>query len=79
MSKPKKTDPLTPAEVTKAAEIFFDLFKIVLDQSPEGTSIEDAIKLSESIFGYAHKLRAIEDEEDPTAPFGFNKPSKEDL
>ena len=79
MSKPKKTDPLAPAEVEAAADCFFELFDVVLSRAPEGTSIEDAIKLSESIFAYAHKRRAIEDEEDTTAPFGFNKPSKEDL
>lgn len=73
MTTPKKTDPLTPQEVSTAAEIFFELFDIVLAQSPEGTSIEDAIKLSESIFGYAHKLRAIDLEENSSAPFGFNK------
>lgn len=73
MTLPKKTDPLTPEEVSKAAEIFFDLFDIVLAQSPEGTSVEDAIKLSESIFAYAHKLRAIDAQENSLAPFGFNK------
>ena len=73
MTAPKKTDPLTPHEVSTAAGIFFELFDIVLAQSPEGTSIEDAIKLSESIFGYAHKLRAIDLEENSSAPFGFNK------
>ena len=48
MTAPKKTDPLTPQEVSTAAEIFFELFDIVLAQSPEGTSIEDALKLSSS-------------------------------
>ena len=28
---------------------------------------------SESIFAYAHKLRAIDAEENSSAPFGFNK------
>ena len=73
MTTPKPTDPLTAREVAKAAEQFFDLFDIVLDQAPEGTSIENAIKLSESIFGFAHKLRAIDREEQQSAPFGFNK------
>ena len=73
MTAPKKTDPLTAEEVSTAAEIFFELFDIVLAQSPEGTSVEDAIKLSESIFTYAHKLRAIDAEANSSAPFGFNK------
>ena len=73
MTAPKKTDPLTAQEVSAAAEIFFELFDIVLAQAPEGTSIEDAIKLSESIFAYAHKLRAVDAKENASAPFGFNK------
>lgn len=73
MTLPKPTDPLTVEEVQEASELFFELFNIVLDQAPEGTSIEDAIRLSESIFGYAHKLRAIDRQEQESTPFGFNK------
>ena len=75
-STPKKTDPLTTEEVETAAQHFFSLFNEVRSHAPEGTSIEDTLKLSESIFAYAHKLRAKEIEEDKTSPFGFNK--KED-
>ena len=73
MTKPKKTDPLTAAEVEAAAESFFELFDVVLDKAPEGTSIEDAIKLSESVFTYAHKRRSIDAQGDTFASFGFNK------
>ena len=73
MTAPKKTDPLTAEEVRAAAEHFFGLFDEVLAQAPEGTTIEDALKLSESIFAYAHRLRAKEIEDEATAPFGFNK------
>ena len=73
MTKPKKTDPLSPAEVEAAADCFFELFDVVLSRAPEGTSIEDAIKLSESIFTYAHKRRTITKELYAPAPFGFNK------
>ena len=73
MTKPKKTDPLSPSEVEAAADCFFELFDVVLSRAPEGTSIEDAIKLSESIFAYAHKRRAVAIEFDAPAPFGFNK------
>ena len=78
MTKPKKTDPLTIEEIDKAAEIFFELFDVVLAKSPEGTSIEDAIKLSESIFDYAHKARAIAAKETARAPFGFYKGGSND-
>ena len=73
MTAPKRTDPLLPAEVEKAAEHFFELFSLVLEKAPEGTSIEDAIKLSESIFSYAHKRRVLAEEADLATPFGFNK------
>lgn len=73
MTSPKKTDPLTLAEVRHAATIFFELFDEVLAQAPEGTSIEDALKLSESIFAYAHRLRVLDAEADSAVPFGFNK------
>ena len=73
MTAPKKTDPLTAAEVETAAELFFELFDVVLAKAPEGTTIEDALKLSESVFAYAHKRRALDAEADTAAPFGFNK------
>ena len=73
MTKPKKTDPLTAAEVEAAADLFFELFDVVLSKAPEGTSIEDALKLSESVFAYAHKRRALDIEGDAAVPFGFNK------
>ena len=73
MTKPKKTDPLTTAEVEAAADLFFELFDVVLSKAPEGTSIEDALKLSESVFAYAHKRRALDVTADAAVPFGFNK------
>ena len=76
MTKPKKTDPLTTAEVETAAELFFELFDVVLAKAPEGTTIEDALKLSESVFAYAHKRRALDALDGAGVPFGFNK--KED-
>lgn len=70
---PKATDPLTREEVTAAATTFFELFHVVLDQAPEGTSMEDALRMSESIFTLAHKLRAQDREEEVLSKFGFNK------
>lgn len=71
MTKP--TEPLTREEVATAAELFFELFDVVLDQAPSNTSIEEALKMSESIFNLAHKLRSIGAEVDASAKFGFNK------
>ena len=74
MTKPKKTDPLTVREVSAASDGFFELLDEVLMRCRQrGIPVEDAIKLSESIFAYAHKLRAIDAEADSSAPFGFNK------
>ena len=78
MTTPKKTDPLTKEEVGAAAQHFFALFNEVRAHAPEGISIEDTLKLSESIFSYAHQLRAKEIEADKSAPFGFNKKEEED-
>jgi hypothetical protein len=73
MTTPKRTDPLTREEVAKASDTFFDLFAVVLDDAPEGTSIEDALKMSETIFTLAHKLRSDDLYEDKLGRFGFNK------
>lgn len=73
MTAPKPTDPLTAQEVDTASKLFFSLFATVLDEAPEGTSIEDAIKLCEPVFHLAHKLRAQKAKESSSAPFGFNK------
>ena len=77
MSLPKKTDPLTIEEVLEASEIFFPLFQTVIDRAPSGTTTEDALKLAETIFSYAHRLRAVKAKEASSEPFGFNKPTKE--
>jgi hypothetical protein len=69
----KRTDPLTREEVIKASQTFFELFSVVLDDAPEGTSIEDALKISESVFSLAHKLRSDSIAEDLNDKFGFNK------
>ena len=77
MTTPKKTDPLTTEEVAAAAKHFFDLFNEVRAHAPKGTSIEDTLKFSESIFSYAHTLRSREIEADKSSPFGFNKKDEE--
>lgn len=64
--------PLTQEEVKEAAEQFFPLFETVLDHMPEGSSIEDSLKVMESVCGLAHKNRA-RGEKESSGPFGFNK------
>ena len=65
-----KKEPLTEEEVSKASEKFFPLFNVVLKNMPEGSSIEDALKVMETVCKLAHKTRADENTE---GPFGFNK------
>jgi hypothetical protein len=61
--------PLTPEEVQTAADQFFPLFDIVRNQMPVESTIEDTLKVMESVCSLAHKLRL----QDETTPFGFNK------
>ena len=72
-NSPKPSDPLTVEEVTAAADRFFPLFDIILDNMPEDASIEDSLKVMESVCGLAHKLRAEKKEETKSEAFGFNK------
>lgn len=68
--------PLTPEEVSEAAEKFFPLFDIVHRQMPENSNVEDTLKVMESVCGLAHKLR-MQGEESKAGPFGFNKKDNE--
>jgi len=61
--------PLTPEEVTKAADKFFPLYKVVHSRMPEGSTTEDALKVMENVCKLAHKLREEKEDED----FGFFK------
>jgi hypothetical protein len=61
--------PLTPEEVTKAAEKFFPLFDIVRTRMPEGSKTEDTLKVMETVCTLAQKLRLEEEKSE----FGFTK------
>ena len=69
---PKKNDPLTVEEMTSAGSHFAKLFAVVQKQHPKA-SVEDALKIMESVAKYAHSLRAKEREEKAKEKFGFNK------
>ena len=72
MTQPSKTDPLTVEEMSKAAEHFMSLFKVITDQCPEAT-VEDCLKIMEAVAKYAHSQRAKKREEATKLKFGFNK------
>ena len=78
MTKPKKTDPLTLEEMTEAADIFFPLFEHVHQRMPEGTEVEDTLKVMETLAKLGHKKRAERLEEEVKLKFGFNKNEEAD-
>jgi hypothetical protein len=72
MSTPKKGDPLTVEEMTEAADIFMPLYKIIADQLPKAT-VEDVLKVMESVAKLGHKRRADKLLDEKSIAFGFNK------
>lgn len=63
-----RTDPLSPQEMEAACQEFFPLFDIVHKQMPKESTIEDTLKVMDTVCKLAHKLR-----EDEKENFGFNK------
>ena len=72
MTTPKKNDPLTVEEMTEAADIFMPLYRVVADQLPKAT-VEDVLKVMESVAKLGHKRRADKLLEEKSLAFGFNK------
>ena len=71
----KDYDPLTPEEVNDAAKEFFPLFDIVHRNMPENCTVEDTIKVMETVCSMAQKRRRFDKGE--VGPFGFNKKPEE--
>ena len=69
---PKKNEPLTVEEMTAAAEIFFPLYNVCEAQLPNA-SVEDVLRVMESVAKLAHRERAKSREEKTKEKFGFNK------
>ena len=69
---PKKNDPLTVEEMTEAAEIFMPLYQVVAKQLPKAT-VEDVLKIMESVAKLGHRRRADKALEEKALAFGFNK------
>ena len=72
MTTPKKNDPLTVEEMTEAADIFMPLYRVVADQLPKAT-VEDVLKVMESVAKLGHKRRADKLLDEKSIEFGFNK------
>ena len=75
---PSKNDPLTTEEMTEAAEVFMPLFDVVFSRMPEGTKVEDCLKVMESVAKLGHKQRADKADEEKKLKFGFNKTQETD-
>ena len=73
MTTPKKNDPLTIDEMTTAAETFFPLFNVVHSRMPDQATVEDTLKVMESVAKLGHKNRADKAAKDKELKFGFNK------
>lgn len=70
-----KYDPLTDEEVNDAAKEFFPKFDIIHRQMPENCTVEDTLKVIETVCQMAQKKRAFD--KDDVGPFGFNKKPEE--
>ena len=69
------TKPLTVDEMKEASDQFMPLFDVVCTAMPEGSKVEDILKVMENVAKLAHKNRAKKKEE----KFGFNKEKKDDI
>lgn len=70
---PKKNDPLTQEEMTEAADIFFPLLDLVHTRMPTGSTMEDCLKVMETVAKLGHKNRADKKAKEKELEFGFNR------
>ena len=68
-----KMDPFSPKEVEAAADLFFGAYNIVDSRMPQGSSVEDTIKIMEQVNKLASKLRSEKEKEERDARLGFCK------
>ena len=78
MTMPKKNDPLTVEEIKEASDVFFPLFDEVNNRMPEKATVEDVLKVMESVAKLSHKRRADKAAKEKELNFGFNKEKSED-
>ena len=68
-----KMDPLSPKEVKAAADLFFEAYNIIDSRMPQGSSVEDTIKIMEQVNKIASKLRSDKEKEQRDSRLGFCK------
>lgn len=59
--------------MTEAAETFFPLFSVVHKSMPKEATVEDTLKVMESVAKLGHKQRQDKLDKEKAAKFGFNK------
>ena len=74
---PKKNDPLTIEEMQEAMDIFYPLYDIISSRMTKAT-VEDKLKIMESVAKLGHKLREEKRLEEKSLTFGFNKEKEDD-
>ena len=67
------TKPLTPAEISEAADMFFECLGIVRKGMPEGSTTEETLKVMDHVAKLASKLRSDRQRDKITEKFGFSK------
>ena len=67
------TKPLTPAEISEAADRFFECLGIVRKGMPEGSTTEETLKVMDHVAKLASKLRSDRQRDKITEKFGFSK------
>jgi len=68
---PNKTDPITPDELSAAADLFFPLFEIVQSRAPEGSSTKDCLEILDAITKLAQATRKQDRDDKAAERFGF--------
>ena len=69
--------PLTVEEMKEAADQFMPLFDVVCHAMPEGSKVDDILKVMENVAKLAQKNRA-EKKKEKADKFGFNKEKKDE-
>ena len=67
------TKPLTPAEISEAADLFFECLGIVRNGMPEGSTTTQTLQVMEHVAKLASKLRSDRQRDKITEKFGFSK------
>lgn len=65
---PEGYRPLTLEELTEAGDIFFPRFNIISERMPQGSTIEDTLKVMEKVLKLGHYQRR---EKEKLREFGF--------